>query len=431
MKSSDGTNKMHSDENAEKMKERQENASKKADELKDDPSEKEDENKQDDDTDKKDDTTKNDEDKKTDWTNGGTTGGTSGGYTGGTSGGSTGGSTGGETGGETGVVTPEDTGGTTPETDNRFTDIVEEELPTEPLELEVSNEEIDDMARDAFYEKYSVPEDLAARRQQDIELFEELYNSENRDALIQKFQEMGYDPAEAIGAANNKDIGLAAFLLGSQNQELTQIAQDFAKELGLGETFDTTFDDAPDYNDLFDGDAAVELTSPSTSEAIVDAKLNVQEAKDAYTESIENANKYIEDATKAKGELDTIKASIEKVSGTDTTKWTKEQIEQYNKAAESYNTAVTKANDEVEAAEKAKAAYTEAKTNLQKVEDEYYDKIREEIQKQNGNYNPGGTQGTLGGTPTGDTMNGVNPDPTQTQNQVTDQDLIDQLFVNM
>lgn len=419
MKKADGTNKMHDDENVEKMEERQKKAAEKAEDLASDPSVSDDSPS--DPTD-----TSTPDESKPDWADTSDPGGNYGGP-------------GGNNGGGPGGDTPTDPGGNTPETDNRFTDLVETELPTEPLEIEFTNEEIDDMARDAFYEKYAVPEDLAERRQQDIALFEELYNSENRDALIQKFQEMGYDAAEAIGAANNKDIGLAAFLLGSQNQELTQIAQDFAKELGLGETFDTAYDNAPDYNDLFDGDAAVELTSPSTSEAIVEAKATLDETKTAYSECVESANQYIEDATKAKDNLDTIRASIEKAAGTDTTKWTDEQIEQYNKAAEDYNTAVTKANEQVEAAEKAKTSYEEAKENLQKVEDEYYDQIREEIQKQNGNYEVSGENGVTSGTTgtTGnDTMNGTTPGGTTMENQVTqqqnaEQDLIDQLFVNM
>ena len=350
---------------------------------------------------------------------------------------------------------PGDTGDTGESTDNPTTgdengdglvDIVETELPSEPLEVEVTNEDIDSLARDEFYEKYSVPEDLAARRQQDIDAFEELFNSENRDALVEKFIEMGYDPAEALGAANNKDVGLAAYLLGSQNQELTQIAKEFASDLGLGDAFDTSYDNAPDYMDLFDGDAQVELTSPTSSEAIVSAKTDVTEAKTAYTEAVNNANQYIQDATKAKGELETIRASIESVSGTDTSKWTDEQVSQYNKATEAYNTAVTKANEEVAAAEKAKTAYTEAKENLQKVEEEYYKEIREAIQKQNGYADESGTNGTTStegttgtegatGTTTQGSTNNMTGTSTlengTTNTQDSEQSLIDQLFVNM
>lgn len=343
-------------------------------------------------------------------------------------------------------------GGDTPSTpvagDNDgdgLVDMVETELPTEPLEVEYTNEDIDAMARDEFYDRYSVPEDLAARRQQDIDAFTELYDSENRDALVEKFIEMGYDPAEALGAANNKDVGLAAYLLGSQNQELTQIAKDFANDLGLGDAFDTSYDDAPDYRDLFDGDAQVELTSPTTSQAIMSAKSEVTEAKTAYTEAVNNANQYIQDATKAKGELETIKASIESVSGTDSSKWTDAQVEQYNKATEAYNTAVTKANDEVAAAQEAKTAYTEAKDKLQKVEDEYYNEIRKAIQNQTGYADESGTNGTdsSGGTTSGttgatttegtgnDSLAGTPLENGTTNSQDSDKSLIDQLFVNM
>ena len=225
---------------------------------------------------------------------------------------------------------------------------------------------------------------------------------------------MGYDPVEALGAANNKDVGLAAFLLGSQNQELTQIAQDFATDLGLGDAFDTSYDDAPDYQDLFDGDAQVELTSPSSSEAIVEAKVEVQEAKDAYSTAVETANASINDATKAKGDLETLRASIESVSGKDTSKWTSEQIEQYNKAVESYNTAVTKANENVALAEEAKSTYVDAKESLQKVE--------------NGSYGDGTSNNPSDVENTGNDT-GTTPD-SELKNENTEQDLIDQLFGN-
>ncbi len=322
----------------------------------------------------------------------------------GSSGGSSGGSDSGsdDGGSDDDYPTAEETGGTTPETDNRFTEVVETELPEEPVELEVTNQDIDDMARDAFYEKYSVPEDLAARRAQDIAEFEELFESENKDALIEKFLEMGYDPAEAIGAASNKDVGLAAYLLGSQNQELTEIAQEFAKELGIEETFDTSFDDAPDYEDLFDGDAAVELTDPSASPEIVEAKADVAEAKEAYNTAVETANTSLADVTKAKSDLEALRESIEKSAGNDTTKWSTEQINQYNKAVEEYNTAATKASEDLKAVETAKTTYTEAKTNLDKVEETYFDKIREEnksdsLPTDTGNNGDSGTGGTMTG----------------------------------
>lgn len=437
MKNEDGTTNMHSDKNTEDMNERQRKAAEKDEELKEEKSteadteadtEAETEAETEPGTEASTTPEQTTESPQKQWpqTNpSGNSGGSSG---------DTGGSSG-DTGGSSDDSTTGDENG------DGLVDIVETELPSEPLEVEVSNEDIDALARDEFYEKYSVPEDLAARRQQDIDAFEELFNSENRDALVEKFIEMGYDPAEALGAANNKDVGLAAYLLGSQNQELTQIAKEFASELGLGDAFDTSYDNAPDYMDLFDGDAQVELTSPTSSEAIVSAKTEVTEAKTAYTEAVNNANQYIQDATKAKGELETIRASIESVSGTDTSKWTDEQVSQYNKATEAYNTAVTKANEEVAAAEKAKTAYTEAKENLQKVEEEYYKEIREAIQKQNGYADESGangttgTEGATGTTTTQGTTNNMTGTSTlendTTNTQDSEQSLIDQLFVNM
>ena len=51
---------------------------------------------------------------------------------------------------------------------------VEVEIPELEEQLEITSQEIDDLARDEFYEQYADPEALAERRQLDIDKFEEL-----------------------------------------------------------------------------------------------------------------------------------------------------------------------------------------------------------------------------------------------------------------
>ena len=311
-----------------------------------------------------------------------------------------------------------DYGGTTPETDVRFNKTSEDEIPeTQENDLEYTGEDIDDMAKDEFYNKYNTEEALSERRRQDIEEFENLYNKENKDELIQKFKDMGYDDAEAIGAASSREVGMAAYMLGSQNQEITNIAKDFAKEAGIEEGFDTVYDDAPDFGDLQDGDAVVELTEPSKE--IVAAKGELSQQRDAYKESVDVANSSIDAANKAKSDLDSVRHDIEVTKGVDTSKWSKEDIEKYNKATDTYNTAVTRANEEVEKANQAKATYYSNKQKVKDMEDEYYKHVKEQFTASNNTENM--------------SNNDVNTNPEtslgNSQNeQVTDDDLIDELF---
>lgn len=273
---------------------------------------------------------------------------------------------------------------TNPEDDDRLVqvdpDIKIPEVQTEP---EIKPEDLDDLAREEYYNKYD-PDSLADHQAEMLRQYENLYNEQDRDKLIDMFKEMGYNDAEAIAAANNRDIGQSAFLLGMQNKELTDIANSFAEEYGLTEGFDTSYDDTPDFADLYDGDAQASLTAPYDSDAIMEAKENVTEAKDAYIESVATANTSIGAATEAKENMNEVRASIEAKSGTDTSKWTEEDIAKYNEATEKYNTAVTKANEDAAAAEAAKATYDAAKESLEQAEDDYYDKIRKGVQTQGG-----------------------------------------------
>ncbi len=294
--------------------------------------------------------------------------------------------------------------------DDRLEQVEEDPIPEVITEPNVTPEDLDDLARDEYYEKHL--NDLGDYRQQQLQEFEKLYNQENKEDLISKFKEMGYEEAEAIAAANNRDVGLSAFLLGSQNKELTDIANNFAKEYGL-ENFDTVYDDAPDFRDLYDGDAQASLSSPYENDAIVEAKEEVTVAKETYTESVATANSSIEKANKAKEELESVRSSIESKSGKDTSKWSEEEIERYNKATKDYNTAVTKANEDAAAAEAAKTTYDSAKANLEKAEDDYYNKIKNNVLNQNG-MNNGGQSESLGQ----EVVGGEIPNnPTETGNQ--------------
>lgn len=284
-------------------------------------------------------------------------------------------------------VTKEETGGTTPETDKRFDKVTEKVIPDAQAEVKTTNEDVDDMANEKFFDDYE-GEALTERRQADIEAFENLYNRENKEELLDMFEDMGYSKDEAIALVNNGELGLQAYLLNSQNKEMADIANNFADEMGMTD-FDTSYDDTPDYTDFTDGDAQVALSDVSTDKAVVEAKTNYDNAKTTYVDSVTKANESIAAAQQAKTDLDALRTEIETKSGTDTTKWTDAQIEQYNSAAKAYNTAVTQANEDVAAAEAAKVTYSETKEAYEEAKNEFYDQIRRDVQESNGSISAG------------------------------------------
>lgn len=304
----------------------------------------------------------------------------------------------------------------TPEEDDRLIKTEPETIPEQITEPSVEPSDLDDLARDEYYKKYPDPESLSNHQYEMLQQYEDLYNEQDRSKLIEMFKEMGYNDAEAIAAANNRDIGQSAFLLGMQNKELTDIANSFAEEYGLTEGFDTAYDDTPDFGDLYDGDAQASLTAPYESDAVMEAKENVTEAKDAYIESVTTANASINAATEAKENMNEVRASIEAKSGTDTSKWTEEDIAKYNEATENYNTAVTKANEDAAKAEAAKATYDSAKETLIQAEDDYYNKIKTGAQTQNGAVEG---QDTPQGTTPQENVGGTNPNPGVTNTGTT------------
>lgn len=264
------------------------------------------------------------------------------------------------------------------EVDDRITEVVESPIPDTQEDLTLSNDDIDAMANEEFFKNYN-GESLTERRQADVDAFEELYNQENKEELTNLFEEIGYSSDEVSALIENKELGLQAYMLNSQNKEMAEIANKLAEDMGVND-FDTVYDDTPNYSNFSDGDVQAALSDISGNESIADVKNSFDTAKNTYVESVSKANDSIASAQQAKTNLETVKAEIESQAGTDTNKWTDSQVEKYNNATQSYNSAVAQANSDVAAAGEAKNAYTEAKTAYEEAKNELYEQIRKESQ---------------------------------------------------
>lgn len=252
-------------------------------------------------------------------------------------------------------------------------EVTETPLPDEIEEPALTAEEVDALAKDEFYEQFEDNGEFLEKRAEDLSKFEELYTN-NQEELIQELKDMGYNDAEIESLMVDKDMASTAYLLGKQNQETAQIANNLAQENNI-DNFDTVYDDKPNVGDLTDGSAEIELTNLFENEQVKEAKVAFDEAQTDYVESVNKANESIEAANNYEEVLHQTLAEIHSKSGTDTCDWTPEQIERINKATTDYNNAVEKAYTDYEAAKQSKVVFDEAKVKYQESKDAFYENL--------------------------------------------------------
>lgn len=316
--------------------------------------------------------------------------------------------------------------------DIELNELIELDIPDSIDELTIDGEDIDEMARELFFEKYQGA-DLTVRRQEDYDAFELLYNKDDKSELIALFEGIGYGAAEAVGLLTDKEVALQAYILNSQNKEMLEIANGLAADYGITD-FKSSYAETPDYLDFVTGDGQAALTDYSNSKEVVEAKTVRNEAKEAYSKAITDANESISNANQAKSDLETLKAEIESTSGTDSSKWTAEQVEKYNEAVDAYNNAVQEANDKKALVDEAKETYNEALESYEAAKTEFINTIKKQVQEDNGSISSGENlidspgNSSNGGSTSGATFGGSSIDSSDVtsgnNNDSSDSDLI-------
>ena len=272
-------------------------------------------------------------------------------------------------------TTPTDDDTDTGLTPSDIVEPVDEEIAPLPEEKPLTNEVVDEMAQGSFYDKYT-PEQLADYRNDQVEEF----NNLNDEQLVEFLEDSGYSLPEAESIADNKELGLAAFLAAKQSADIANMAKDIAQNSNMNMAqFDTKFDDGASYQDLISGETNAFLSNPNYDEKVAAAKSTMSTAKTQYDKAVETANKSIEEANNNKEKLDAVKKKIVEKSGKDKNKWTDSDIKEYNKAVKEYNSSVEKANTDVKSAETAKTDYETSKDAYDKSKQEFYDKVKEEV----------------------------------------------------
>ena len=259
--------------------------------------------------------------------------------------------------------------------DNRTSGVLEDPIPDPPgLDNKMDNATADRLAEERFYDQFT-PEQLADyRNNQRIE-----YEGYTIEEATDFFSDAGYSLPDAKFLAENKELGITAFLAAKQSADMADMSRQIAQSANMDMTmFDTKFDDGASYQDLVNGNTKAFLTNPNSDPNVSNAKQSMTNAKSNYDSAVDKANKSVNEANENKEKLDSVKKDIVKKSGKDTSKWSDEDVEQYNEAVNKYNDSVKQANEDVANAQNAKTEYDNSKTEYENSKEEFYEKIKEE-----------------------------------------------------
>ena len=252
-----------------------------------------------------------------------------------------------------------------------------EEASTEiPTIGEITIEkDYDAMAREKFE---SLGEDvIAKRREAIINMANYLFDSEDKTDLIQKLASYGYSDADIEKIIVDRELTMMALIEGDQKIILAQYAKEFAEADNVKD-FDTKYDDGQKYSDLVDGTTSSEIIAVmSNNENIVEARNEYNDVLTAYEAVVNDANVAVENANIAKTELTELKTNIEKEAGTDSAKWSKEQVTSYNEAVKKYNDSVNLVKDKKELVQAEKDNFDKARHEYEEIKSDFVNEIKQ------------------------------------------------------
>lgn len=246
--------------------------------------------------------------------------------------------------------------------------------PDEVEKPEITSDDIDNQARDKFYEEKTQGDTLDNELAQERMKAVEEYNNMSDEQKISALEGLGYTGIAAAGLVADQASGQTAYMIGLENQQLANISNDLAVQQGFM-NHDTRYDDPRGMDYFNSGQAGLDLTP--ISKDVQAARTNLDQAKKQYDSSVTTANKAINDANASKEKYNNVLKNIRSTSGNNPKDWTEEQVKEYNKAAKEYNEAVDRANGAVKDVDSKKANYAKSKEQYNIA----YDKYREEAEK--------------------------------------------------
>lgn len=307
-----------------------------------------------------------------------------------------------------------------------------EGLP-ETVEADYGKKDYDLLAREQF--EAQGDEKIAENRAKITEEANRLFEAEDKTELIKKLKEYGYTEMDINDIIKDRNLVTSALIEGNQRQQLANIAKDLAKKDGI-EDFDSKYDDGQCCHNFYDGTNEALLGNMSKDPTVATAKEALNDATTKYTDSVKTAQEAITKVNEAEKAIQSTTDEIVKDVAADTknwsaaeqkkynaelkeaqdkfinengdstkwdstkvneyqkiekdlkdkyveevqkdsTKWSNEQIEKYNKSVDNYNEVLKDANTKYEATKAAKTAYDNSKDSYEKTCETFIEKVKE------------------------------------------------------
>ncbi len=302
----------------------------------------------------------------------------------------------------------------------------------EKVETDLGTKDYDEIAREQFEAQGDAK--IAENRAKITEEANRLFEAEDKTELENKLREYGYTEIDINDIIKDRNLVTSALIEGDQRQQLATMANNLAKADGVKD-FDTAYDEGQCCHGFYDGSSEALLSNASADPTVATAKTALTDATTKYTESVKTAQESITKVNEAQKTVETTKAEIVKSVASDTknwsttqqtkystelktaqdafikkngdatkwdatkvneyqkietnlknkyvseiqkdsSKWSNDQIEKYNKSVENYNTALKDANTKYEASQTAKTSYETSKANYEKARETYLKNVQ-------------------------------------------------------
>ena len=302
----------------------------------------------------------------------------------------------------------------------------------EKVETDLGTKDYDELAREQFEAQGDAK--IAENRAKITEEANRLFEAEDKTELENKLREYGYTEIDINDIIKDRNLVTSALIEGDQRQQLATMANNLAKADGVKD-FDTAYDEGQCCHGFYDGSSEALLSNASADPTVATAKTALTDATTKYTESVKTAQESITKVNEAQKTVETTKAEIVKSVASDTknwsttqqtkystelktaqdafikkngdatkwdatkvneyqkietnlknkyvseiqkdsSKWSNDQIEKYNKSVENYNTALKDANTKYEASQTAKTSYETSKANYEKARETYLKNVQ-------------------------------------------------------
>ena len=247
---------------------------------------------------------------------------------------------------------------------------------------------VDSQALSDYYGKGL--ESIESERAGLLSTFEDAYNGINVDQFKETLAKGGYSMEDINYIMDHKEVGFTALVMATQTSALTDISNSIAASQGMV-GFDTAYNNGLKVEDLINGRAQASLGVEMDPD-VSSARTKMSSMRNNYSSSVDKANASIKQAGDDKAALDRIRERIIKKSGTDASKWSDEDVKEYNEAVTKYNNSNARANEDVEAANKLKNELEKFENDFEKMKNEKFDELLSEYQKTISSQQPSGSE---------------------------------------